>query len=117
MGKKGDEVSTNNKKRFMQYMSDPNCNLEFRDICSEINIDIKIALKWLEDDDFFDDIMKRFHKINRYCALELLKKLNGMANEGDIKAIKLLIEIQNKTINERVENVEKVEKVVIIDDI
>lgn len=112
-GERKEAFIKSKKKQFILNILDADCQLNFKQICTKLDIDFDTALKWLYDDNFFYDIMYKFNKTNRYFMLELLKKLNKMASDGDIKAIKLLIDLQGKLSIAS----DDFEKVVIVDDI
>lgn len=92
---------------------DTKTDISIKEICKALDIKQETALKWLKNDEFFNELMDNFNKINRYFIIDILKKLNSMAKDGDIKAIKLLMEFQSKLLV----NGNDFSKVVIIDDI
>ncbi|MGL5972362.1 MAG: phBC6A51 family helix-turn-helix protein [Oscillospiraceae bacterium] len=93
-------------------MSDPNCDLTVGEISENLNINKKTLDKWLNDDNFFNENLKQFNSLHKYYFLDILKTLNKMAKEGDMKAIKMIFDMKDKL---EIKNDDK--KVVIIDDI
>lgn len=100
------------KEELMEKISDPNCILSVDEISKDLNLKKSSIQKLLSNDEFMKKNLKLFDLKSKADLLNILKVLNSMAKEGDMKAIKLLFEIRDK-LNFDSENV----AVQIIDDI
>jgi DNA-binding XRE family transcriptional regulator len=66
--------------------------LQQREIAKEIGVSETTISSWKKDPNFIDDIIKRSRELLKQSLPHVYNRLSFVANQGDVKAIKLVIE-------------------------